>query len=161
MADATYQPKVYRDSGGDRFNVVSGGQLNIESGSSFTCATPLEFSAAYYKLPVQTAATSATTIVAYGHTLVTGTTVGPTYLISNPLTGVPKYISLAATSSGVTHRCIIAPASTAVSIDTTGQNQITLATSAARGVTLIGLSTARWACVGVYSVGEALTQRGT
>ncbi len=30
MADPTYQPKTYRDQGGDRFNVVGGGTLNLE-----------------------------------------------------------------------------------------------------------------------------------
>ncbi len=30
MADATYQPKVYRDQGGDRINVAPGGTFNLE-----------------------------------------------------------------------------------------------------------------------------------
>lgn len=32
MADATYQPKVYRKSGGDTIVVASGGALDIETG---------------------------------------------------------------------------------------------------------------------------------
>ena len=32
MPDATYQPKVYLDSGGDRMVIASGGYLNIETG---------------------------------------------------------------------------------------------------------------------------------
>lgn len=32
MADATYQPKVYRRQGGDELVVASGGVLNIETG---------------------------------------------------------------------------------------------------------------------------------
>jgi hypothetical protein len=35
MADATYQPKVYRKSGGDELVVASGGSLDIESGGAF------------------------------------------------------------------------------------------------------------------------------
>lgn len=34
MADATYQPKVYRDNGGDRQVIKSGGELNAESGAT-------------------------------------------------------------------------------------------------------------------------------
>lgn len=44
MADATYQPKTYRDSGGDRLNVVSGGTLNVESGATETHANNPAFS---------------------------------------------------------------------------------------------------------------------
>jgi hypothetical protein len=32
MADATYQPKVYRKQGGTEFVVASGGEVNIETG---------------------------------------------------------------------------------------------------------------------------------
>jgi len=32
MADATYQPKTYREQGGDRFVVASSGSLDVESG---------------------------------------------------------------------------------------------------------------------------------
>lgn len=44
MADATYQPKVYRDSGGDRWNAVSGATVNIESGATETHANNPTFS---------------------------------------------------------------------------------------------------------------------
>lgn len=35
MADASYQPKVYRKQGGEEFIVASGGTLEIESGGTF------------------------------------------------------------------------------------------------------------------------------
>jgi hypothetical protein len=38
MADATYQPKVYRKQGGDELVVASGGQINVESGGKITAA---------------------------------------------------------------------------------------------------------------------------
>lgn len=38
MADATYQPKVYRTNNGDKQVVASGGTLDIESGGSFKIA---------------------------------------------------------------------------------------------------------------------------
>lgn len=125
----TYQPKIYKKPGGNVMTIVSGG---------------------YIENYVETISTSATALTAAGLSLVAGTTVGPTYLIANPLTGVMKYISLNASSSGATHRAIIAPASTGVSFDTTGANQITLSTSAIRGVTLMGASTSSWRTVGVY-----------
>lgn len=33
MADATYQPKVYRGSGGDQLVVASGGTIKMETGA--------------------------------------------------------------------------------------------------------------------------------
>ena len=46
MADGTYQPKVYREQGGDRqviasggsFDVESGGEIDVESGGSLKLA---------------------------------------------------------------------------------------------------------------------------
>lgn len=140
----SYQPKVYREQGGASLVIASGG--TVTNKGSISCS-----SAGYVASEVvQTVSSSATTINAYGLSIVTGTTVGPTYLIANPITGVPKYISLAAASSGVTHRAIIAHASTGVSFDTTGANALTMATSAIRGISLIGASTTAWKCVGTY-----------
>ena len=34
MADATYQPKVYRKQGGDELVVASSGAINVESGGA-------------------------------------------------------------------------------------------------------------------------------
>ena len=34
MPDGTYQPKVYRDQGGDKVTVKSGGVINIETGGA-------------------------------------------------------------------------------------------------------------------------------
>lgn len=39
MADATYQPKVYRTSGGDKQVIASGGTLEIESGGTLIVPT--------------------------------------------------------------------------------------------------------------------------
>lgn len=131
----TYQPKVYRPPGGNSLVVATGG---------------------YIQEYVETISSSASTLTAAGFSEVTGTTVGPTYLIANPIIGVTKYIHLAGASSGVTHRALIACASTGVSFDTTGGNQITLATSAVRGVTLVGYTTSAYRIVGVFSAGEGV-----
>jgi len=152
----SYASKVYRKQGGDELVVASGGTITVESGGAVNVATGGSLTVA-----VQTAATSADTITASGLTLVTGTTAGPTFLIANPLVGVPKYLSLTHTSSGVTHRAIISPASTGVSFDTTGGNQITLATSALRGVVLVGMTTATYRIVGTYSGASIAAPRTT
>lgn len=36
--DATYQTKIYVDSGGDRLNVASGGTIDVQSGGKFMIA---------------------------------------------------------------------------------------------------------------------------
>ena len=46
MADGTYQPKTYRDRGGDRFNAVSGAAVVFEAGSTFSCAGVAGFTGA-------------------------------------------------------------------------------------------------------------------
>lgn len=38
MADATYQPAVYKQRGGNKLVVASGGELDVESGGSFKIA---------------------------------------------------------------------------------------------------------------------------
>jgi hypothetical protein len=38
MADATYQPLVYRRQGGNVLVVASGGEINVESGGTITAA---------------------------------------------------------------------------------------------------------------------------
>lgn len=172
MADATYQPLTYRKSGGDVTVIASGGELLVESGGVVTVESGGSIavesggsisiaSGGSVVTAVQTAATTATTITASGLTLVTGTTAGPTFLIANPLVGVVKYLSLNATSSGATHRALISPASTAVSFDTTGGNEITLATSAVRGITLVGMTTATYRIVGVYTGASIAAPRTT
>jgi hypothetical protein len=44
MADATYQPKVYKKDGGDTLVVASGGTLSVESGAIVTNAGTQSFS---------------------------------------------------------------------------------------------------------------------
>lgn len=171
----TYQPSVYREQGGNTLVIASSGKISMESGSTMTIASgagatlaatltvasggaisvasggSISFATGGYVAGyTETVATSATALTAAGLSIVTGTTVGPTFLIANPITGVAKYISLAAASSGVTHRAIIAPASTGVSFDTTGANQITLSTSAIRACVLYGASTTAYKLVGCY-----------
>lgn len=158
----SYNAKVYRKQGGDELVVASGGKLTLESGSSFTLASDLELasgaiisfaSGAAFKVPIQTLTSTqtATNVTNFGLSILNGTTTGPTYTIAAPVVGYVKYISLNATSSGVTHRAIVNANTTGVSFDTTGGNQLTFATSALRGVTLVAQTTAKWRVTGVYS----------
>lgn len=71
MADATYQPKVYRDSSGDRLNVVSGGTLSIEAGATLTSAIGLRSSGAASGIGYTTGAGGAVTQITSRSTGVT------------------------------------------------------------------------------------------
>lgn len=137
------------DSGGE-IDILSGGKLNFESGG-------------YYTAPVQslTAAQSATAVTNFGLTNLSGTTTGPTYTLAAPVPGLVKYVSLSATSSGATHRARLQSNTTGVSLDTTGGNLITFATSAIRGVTLVAASTSSWRITGVYTGASVATPRTT
>jgi len=155
--------RINLDSGSS-MTVASGAGLTLDSGSSCKVAAPVEMQTGGYVAEyVQTAATTATTILPYGLTLVTGTTAGPTFLISNPIVGVKKYIALVGASSGATLRAIISPATTTVVFDgipygTTGYGVLTLNTSLIRDVALIGCTTLMYRCVGSHTYGAAMSQ---
>lgn len=144
----SYISKVYRKQGGDEQVIASGGIQTVESGGQVNYQA-----GGYYTYPIQTLGSSqvATNITNFGLTRITGTTTGPTYTLAAPKVGLTKYISLNATSSGVTHRAVVNTNTTGVSIDTTGGNQLTFATSALRGISLVAYTTAAWKIVGVYS----------
>ena len=155
MADATYQPKVYHDNQGDRLNIISGGQLNIESGSSFAVAGVLEIATGgSMTMPVQTLTTSGTEVTNFGVSLLTGTTASIAYAMAAPVAGLTKHLVLNPSSSGVTHRCTVYTGSTGVSLNSTGANTLTLSTSALTAVSLVGLSATAWrvsGSVGAYA----------
>lgn len=135
--------------------VASGGIINIASGGSFIVASGGTWSSAAEV--IQTADTTAVVITASGLSIVTGTSDMPTFLMTNPLVGVPKYLLWTGTSGGGTTSigAIIAAATTNVSFDTSGQNKITLESSGLRGVSLVGVTTERWAVVGTKYQADA------
>jgi len=142
MADATYQPKIYKKQGGTQLVIASGGSVEV---------------------PVQvlTSADTATSVTNFGLTVLQATTTGPTYTMEAPLIGLCKHIAISHTSSGVTHRCVLRSDSTGTQFDSTGGNQITFATSATRSVTIVAQSTAIWKIVGVYSGASIAAARTT
>jgi hypothetical protein len=180
MADASYQPKVYRAQGGDSLvitssgtltlegrmdvssgssiTVASGGGLSLASGSSFSCATAMEIASggvlkfvagSEMTVPWQVVSSSDTTITNSGYSYITGTTVGPDYVMAAPTrSGLFKVLVLNASSSGATHRATIYTGSTGRLIVSTpggaSGNTITLNTSAQHNITLIAAGTSGW-----------------
>lgn len=147
MADATYLPKIYRKQGGLELVVASGGTITYEAGATIDGSAD----GVAIKEPVQTVSSSATTITAYGLTLLTGSTAGPSYLIANPVIGAKKQIILVPGTSAATQRATIQGGTTAVSFSSTGKNLITLATSALRSCSLVGVSTAAYHVTAVFT----------
>lgn len=145
---AGYHRGVYRAQGGDELVVASSGAITVQSGGIVNYQA-----GGYFKYPVQSLGSSqtATTVTNFGLTVLTGTTTGPTFTMAAPVVGLDKQISLSHSSSGATHRAVLRSNSTGVSFDTTGGNQLTFATSALRGASLIAETTAKWRIVGVYS----------
>lgn len=168
----SYQPAIYRAQGGAELvldssgfgrgagtlTVKSGGTVNLESGAALNLASGSALAS-----PVQALGSSqtATTVTNFGLTVLTGTTTGPTFTMAAPVVGYRKSLSLSHSSSGATHRAVVRSNSTGVSFDTTGGNQVTLATSALRGITLEAQSTTKWRIVGVYSGASLAAPRTT
>lgn len=162
----SYNSAIYRKQGGKELVVASSGDITVESGGEITLqsgAIQTFQSGGYFKYPVQTLTSTqtGTNAINFGLTVLTGTTTGPTYTLAAPVAGVPKQFSMTSSSSGATHRAVIRSNSTGVSFDTTGGNQVTLATSALRGISLVGASTVSWRIVGVYSGASLAAPRTT
>lgn len=148
----TYQPKVYRQQGGDTLNIASGGTMAVASGGAVTVAA-----GAYATMPYQALGSSqtATAINAYGVTVLTGTTTGPTYKLSAPsAAGICKWLVLNPTSSGATHRCVVSTsASGAIIVHHSNDGDLlTLNTSAQGGAMLIATGTTAWRVVEAWAV---------
>ncbi len=92
MSDSSYQPKTYREQGGDRFFVKSGGSLIVEAGATFTVAADLPVSKTI------TSATPATERLIHGALTITPTT---TFAVAagGSLAGVRGEITVSANKS--------------------------------------------------------------
>lgn len=145
MADATYQPKIYRKQGGNilvvastgQITVESGGGINIESGGNITIDDGGQI-----VQPV-VSETTAAALSNSGVSVITKGTTGTganTYTIDAPATGVPKYLSATAAN---TSEHIIVQANTNVSFDPAGSKD-KLKIVAPGLYTLIGVSTAAY-----------------
>lgn len=180
VATQSGQCAIYKAQGGNRLvvdssgelDVLSGGKIDVESGGEINLSGALDIesggtvnfaSGGYWTVPVQTLTTTqtATNITNFGFTLLTATTTGPTFTLAAPVAGVTKFIALSASSSGATHRAVINSNTTGVSFGSTGGNQITLATSAAMGVTLVAQDTTNWWITGSWSNVPAIASKST
>lgn len=162
----SYNSAIYRTQGGKELVVTSSGDITVQSGGAITLqsgASLVYNSGAYDTVPIQTLTSTqtATNAVNSGLTVLTGTTTGPTYTLAAPVVGVRKFVSLTHSSSGATHRAVLNSNSTGVSFDTTGGNQLTFATSALRGISLVAQTTAKWRIVGTYSGASLAAPRTT
>jgi len=148
MADATYQPKVYRDDGGNRINVISGGTLSVESGATCALAGVVRHSLVNTTVTVTAAAISAggmTTISATSGSTATFHLAGPTaagivtYLVSD---GGSTNVTVSTTGAGAT----IGSAGT----------KITFLKGTYGSATLVASATDQWEVVGSIGANVAI-----
>jgi hypothetical protein len=133
--DATYQPRVYREHGGENLIIAtsghlyvqSGGCLHLEAGSSASVDTNLEFGSGYYvKRPVtsRTAAQKTTAIPLGSICSVVASTTIPEYILATPVAGSEiTVISLPCTASAT---CKVYSGTTSILMGGSSQNMVTL-----------------------------------
>ncbi len=141
--DATYQPRVYREHGGENLIigssgdcyiqsggdliVESGGTLQLDAGSSFTCATNIEMASGYYVAKTVTSrGTSqvATAIPLGSICAITASTTTPEYKLATPVAGAEIVVALTAQTSSI--GCKVYSGSTGIAMATSGSNMITM-----------------------------------
>lgn len=155
MANATYQPKTYRDQGGNRINVVSGGTLNCESGSTITLAGTVANSGTETlsgtqnvtgtiavgsagKITQPVVAGSTVSNANYGITTV-GSTGAKTYPVVAPVAGTEKTFFCTAGTTAAIQKL---DAGAGVTWDGTKRYANLVAASA--GLLVKGITTTRW-----------------
>jgi hypothetical protein len=149
----SYNAKIYRKQGGNEMVVASGGTLTVESGGAVAISGTISIaSGGSIAGPVQTLSSTqtATNVTNYGLSVLTGTSTSPTYTLAAPVVGVPKHISLSASSSAAAAGCKLNSNTTGVSFDTTGGNQLTFTTTSLKGVVLVAQSTSKWRIASAY-----------
>ena len=153
MADSTYGPKVYFDQGGNRLNVVAGGTLVVESGSTLTVASSLTTSGNFIR-PTETGSTG-TAFVNFGITRFGSTLTTKTFTLAAPVAGVEKI--LYCTQAGATSECWV-DCSTGVTAFGKRYLEFNLTGDS---VTMIGRSATVWDIVNnVGSVASATSTTG-
>jgi len=167
MADASYQPKVYRKQGGDEQVVASGGTLTVESGGTLTNAGTFANTGALtntgtitnssdaYVAETVTAKSTAQTLEPYGASLIGSTDSGAlAYKLKKPsVAGQHKYITIRkSTAGGLT----IAPATGTNACKFNYSKVKITAKTALQGETLhlFAASSTTWCIVG-YSTAAA------
>lgn len=153
MADSTYQPKVYFDQGGNRLNVVSGGSLSMESGSTLTVAGSMTTSGTFIR-PTETGSTG-TAFVNYGITRFGSTAPTKTFTMAAPAAGVEKI--LFCTQAAATGECWVDCGS---GVQASGKRYLEF-NATYDSVTMIGRSATVWDVISnVGSVASATSTTG-
>jgi hypothetical protein len=154
VSDATYQPKVYRDQGGNRINIVSGGTLSVESGAVCSLAGVVRHSLIHTAVSTQASAINAGGLTNLNATAGTSAgTVHEFHLAAPGAAGVVTYLAGGALGS------------TAMSVSTTGAGltigaagtAITFTKNTYGGATLVSSATGRWELVEAYGANVAIS----
>ena len=147
MADATYQPKVYRKQGGAEFvvansgymTVESGGQVDVESGGHIDIED-----GGYIALPSATKTTAAA-LDTFGLSVLATTKEKRLYVLGAPVAGREKFIT--ATVSGATAYASVTSTAAGAAFSVTATTAKQLRFVGIGTAHLIGKSTSRWAVV--------------
>lgn len=148
MADPTYGPKVYRDQGGDRMVIASGGRLEVNGVDLISSGGQVDYSGQGqgFKEYVESLTSSAAALVNYGISIVRAAT-AVTLPLNAPSAGVAKWISAITTAASIT----ITSSSAGADISTAGSTQIVMTTGTGQApafVHLLGLNSTRWLVLG-------------
>lgn len=149
MADATYQPKVYRKQGGAEQIIASGGTQTVESGGAITVDSGATLTVngtlalgtgATVTLPV-VAESEGSTMANSGISTIGGTS-AHTWFLAPPVAGAYKIICVTAASTSSGGAQTIDTGSSLITFDGTDKDE--LVCEGVQGVVLVGLSTTRW-----------------
>jgi hypothetical protein len=131
-----YQPKVYRDKGGNRLTAASGSTVRVQSGATFDVKA-----GAHFKVEVVAGNATALALPVTGMSFLAAK--GAYTLVRPPAAGLVKYIHCTVTSTTIT----VGAGGSFSSTAGTAKSKIT-SRAGNVGVTLISLSTTVWARVG-------------
>lgn len=148
MADATYQPKVYRDEGGNRINVISGGTLSVENGA--TCALA---GVVRHSLINTTVTLTGAAIVAGGLTTIAATSGSTaTFHLAGPTAaGVVTYL----VAQGGSTNMIVSTTASGATVGATG-TKVTFLKGTYGSATLVASATGQWELTSSYGANVAI-----
>ena len=151
MPDASYGPKIYRDKGGDRMVVASGGELELNGVDLITTGGQLDFSGqgSGWKNYVENPTSSASTLTAYGYSHLVNLSTALTMPLGAPSAGVEKFISVI--TPGTSAQVSITSTAAGADFTTAGSTQIIVSSgtvNAPTWVRLIGRNSTRWDVLG-------------
>jgi hypothetical protein len=139
--DETYQPKVYREQGGETQVVANGGKISVQAGGQIID-------------PIISATTGAALSNAHGVHLVGSTGGATAYNFPTPVAG--SLLTVAALGSTALGGSAVVTSTAAVIADSTKNWKVATLSKLGASVTLRGVTATKWALVG-KSTGCALS----